>query len=405
MHTVVLFEDERVGNFLPLVCWRSLFELSLGRHIVLDRMAQRLSLPVAGVWVRPALAGLASQRCGAPANRPLPDAAVLVNGRWLPDPAPAFPAPPCVGVNNEEVAYVVCDPRLAASLSPGVMLDGSRREEALHGVPRIPAPGRMIGFPWDVIAHLGNELTTEWQPGDACVEAELDPRVVVECRERLHVGQACRIHPTAVLDASAGPVFLSHNVAVGAHAVIQGPIYIGPGTQVNPHAWLHGGNAIGPVCRIGGEVHGCVILGYSNKHHHGFLGHSYVGSWVNLGAGSTNSDLKNTYGPVHVTLRGGDVNTGQTFFGAVIADFVKLGINATIPTGAMIGFSAMVATSHVIPRTVPAFAWVTDEGVRAGDADRLLDVATRVMARRGVDMTDDEVELFLNLGAKARSEA
>ena len=266
------------------------------------------------------------------------------------------------------------------------------------GIKRVEAPGRLVRYPWGILHDLPDLLTAEWQPGDATLEAEHGANVHIGPADRIHVGARTRIHPTAVIDATEGPVYISHDVQIRAHAVIEGPAYLGPGTSVSTRAWLHGGNAVGPVCKIGGELERCVVQGYTNKQHDGFLGHAFVGSWVNIGAGAVNSNLKNTYGNVRVTLNRAEIDTGQMFFGAIIGDHVKLGINATIPTGAVIGLGASILTSRVIPRSIPSFAWVTEDGVREGDPPRMLDVATKAMTRRGIDMTDEEVELFLHLG-------
>ncbi|MGB2988140.1 MAG: putative sugar nucleotidyl transferase [Phycisphaerae bacterium] len=107
--TLVLFEDDGFVNLLPLVFWRSVFELRVGRKIVLDRTAQELELPIAGVWTRDWLAPVAAQRCGAPANQPVQGTTVLVNGRWVFDDRVKFPKAPCVGLVDSDIAFVVCD--------------------------------------------------------------------------------------------------------------------------------------------------------------------------------------------------------------------------------------------------------------------------------------------------------
>ena len=400
---IVLFEDEGYANLLPLVYWRSVFELHLGRKILLDRIAQRLGLPVTGVWTRSWIAAVAGQRCGAPANGPIEKGTVLVNGRWLCEEGADFPAAPCVGMLGDEVAYVVCDAKLAENLAPNDLLDPRWRQNALDGVNRVEAKGCLLHYPWDVVGPLANLLASDWRSTDASIESDLDSRLDLGPTDRIHVGQCTKIHPTAVIDATEGPIYISHDVRIGAYVVLEGPAYVGPGTRISPHAYLHGGNGIGPMCKLGGEIDGCVFHGYTNKPHEGYLGHSYVGSWVNIGAGATNSDLKNTYSDVRVPLRRKEINTEQQFFGSIIGDHAKLGINAALPTGVVVGFSAMVAGTRVAPKFVPSFAWLTDDGLSVGKPDRLLDVATRMMVRRGVDMTDDEVELFLELGERART--
>ena len=399
---MILFEDEGFVGLLPSLFWRTVFELRLGRKIVLDRTAQRLNRPINGIWTRDWIARVAEQRCGAPVNRPIQEGAVLLNGRWIVDEETTFPPAPVVGVVDAQIAYVVCDHRLAECLSPEVMLEQRRLEDALSDVPRVSANGCLISYPWDILRELSAILGADWVPADAAIETELDPQVTLAAVDHIHVGERSRIHPTAIIDATAGPIYLSHDVQVGPFVVLEGPLYLGPGTQVHPHAWLHGGNAVGPVCKLGGEIAGCVISGYTNKQHEGFLGHAYVGSWVNIGAGTANSDLKNTYGSVRAPINGTNVETGATSFGAVIGDHAKVGINSSIPTGAVLGFASVAATSRLLPKYVPSFGWVTDQGISAGKSDRLLDVATKVMARRHIDMTDEEIELFLDLGTRVQ---
>jgi len=403
MADIVLFEDSGFAELLPLTYWRSVFELRIGRTIAMDWTSQMLERTVSGIWTRDWIAAVAAERCSAPVNQAIGPGTVLVNGRWLPDAPAEFPDAPHVGRANGSVAFIVCDERLSKKLTPTTMLSNRDLSDLLDGVPVTDVGGSMIRFPWDLVKNLSARLAAEWAYTDTRIEVPLDPRVCVQVPDRVSIGERAEIHPTATIDASGGPVFISHDVSVGAGCVIQGPVYIGPGTRVNPQAWLHGGNAIGPVCKVGGEIDGCIIMGYTNKQHAGFLGHAYVGNWVNLGAGSNNSDLKNTYGRIRVPINGVDVDSGLHFFGAIIGDHAKLGINATIGTGAVVGFAASAFTPRAMPKFTPSFGWVTDAGLDDGDPMKLLDVADAVMKRRNLEMTDAEVELFHNLPELANS--
>jgi UDP-N-acetylglucosamine diphosphorylase/glucosamine-1-phosphate N-acetyltransferase len=398
MRSIVLFEDEGFENLLPLVFWRSVFELRLGRKIILDRTAQRLNSPIAGVWTRDWIARVAAQRCGAPANHALSGPAVLVNGRWLIDASISFPDEPCVGMIGDEVAYVVCDAKLASVLAPQDLLTANRRAKVLQATRRCRVGGRMLQYLWEVVDELPRLLVSDWDAADAAAGSKVGKKLCLGPADSVHVGERVKLHPTAVIDAKDGPIFISDDVTIGPHAVIEGPAYLGPGSRVSPHAWLHGGVATGPVVKIGGEVCTSVLSGYSNKQHLGFLGHAFVGNWVNIGAGATNSNLKNTYGRVRVPINGRETDCGLQFFGAIIADHAKIGINTAIPTGAVIGFAANIATAGPAPKYVPSFGWVTPTQAAAGDHRRALDVAKAVMARRSIDMTNEEVELFLKLG-------
>lgn len=398
---IVLFEDEGFRNLLPLAHWRAVFELRVGRKLLLDRIAQHLGSPIAGFWTRDEYKVVVSQRCGAPANQPITEGAVLVNGRWLLNQTVEIPQTACVGTVGNDIAYIVCDARLARGLSPSVLLNAVERTQALEGVERKAASGCLLSYPWEVVTRLSELLEEDWSESDAGIDTDLDPGVLVPSPERLHVGERTVIHPSAVLDTAEGAIFISHDVKIGPYAVIEAPAYIGPGCRIRAHAHLHSGNAIGPVCRIGGEVCGSVIQDYTNKQHLGFLGHAFVGSWVNIGAGATNSNLKNTYGPVRVPVNGADVDTGLQFFGAIIGDHAKIGINVAIPTGAVVGMASCVAATNKMPKYLPSFSWFTESGLTRGDPLRLLDVATAAMARRDVDMTDAEVELMTLLGERA----
>jgi len=360
-------------------------------------------MSVAGVWTRDWIAKVAAQRCGAPANKALSAPAVLVNGRWLFDGPVNFPKPPSVGVlEGGGIAYIACDQALAERLTPRDLLHSSSRELLLQGIPREKALGRLLRYPWEVVRDLRELLRGDWDPADAGVESKIDKHTALGPSDLIHVGQRSLIHSSAIIDGTEGPVFIGDDVVIGPYSILEGPLYLGPGSIVHPHSRLHGGNAIGPVCKVSGEMDGCILHGYSNKQHNGFLGHAYVGSWVNFGAGSNNSDLKNTYGPIRVPINGVEVDSELTFFGAIIGDHAKVGINASIPTGAVVGIGASIAATTMLPKFVPSFSWVTDKSVSPGDLHRALDVASAVMGRRNVDMTDEEVALFLDLGQRVQ---
>lgn len=394
MASIVIFEDAAFVDLLPLTYWRPVFELRLGRAKLCDRMTRRSNVEVRAAWTRDWIAAVAAERLRLPVNGPALPGDVLVNGRWVCDRAMIDAVAPCVGECGGEVAYVHCDAGLAARLSADAMLDADRLAAALDGVRRVSVTGWMVRHPWDLVRQVGDALRQEARDIPTIRQSTLSDRVVLENSADIHMASDVSVHPTAVLDAREGPIVIEREVAIGPHAVVQGPATLGRGTKLNPHTWLHGANAIGPMCKLGGEIDGCVFQGFSNKQHAGFLGHSYVGSWVNLGAGTCNSDLKNTYGPVRVPINGREVDTGMQFFGAVIGDHVKTGIGTMIPTGAVLGFAAVIAGGGMIEKFVPSLAWLTGAGRAAGDPARLAKTAEIVMQRRSVTLTEAERALF-----------
>lgn len=401
MNQIVLFEDHQWSQFLPLTWWRTLFELRAGRKILLDRIAQTMQAAVAGVWVREWIAEVAAERCALPANAALTSPNLLVNGRWLPDGTIEANDEPVVYMCGEEIAAILPDEERARRASAQIMLDPAATEELLAGLPRKEIAGAMVRYPWDLVSSLPSLLEEDWQPSDAAIAGDVDTRSVFGDSSALHCGERSSVHSSAVLDVRGGPIFIGHDVSIGACAVIDGPAYIGPGSVIRPHAHLHGGCAIGPVCKIGGEVDATIVQGYSNKQHHGFLGHAYVGSWANIGAGATNSDLKNTYGNVRASICGASVDTGTPFFGATIGDHAKIGIQAAIPTGASVGFAASIAATDLAPKFVPSFSWMSRDRNQEGDVSKLKEIAIAMAARRSVELTEAELALFDHVASAA----
>jgi UDP-N-acetylglucosamine diphosphorylase/glucosamine-1-phosphate N-acetyltransferase len=243
--------------------------------------------------------------------------------------------------------------------------------------------------PWDVFSSAGARLA-----GDLALAVEAGI-LAEDSWMRLHGGTVVgdhpvRIHRTAVidpgvvLDAREGPVVVGDGAHLGVHAVLHGQVAVMTGTRVADHATLKRNTVIGPRCRVGGEVGATVFQGYANKSHDGHLGDSWVGSWVNLGAATVNSNLLNTYGEVPMRLEpdGPRLRSGRQFLGCVLGDHVKTAIGTRIMTGTAIGTGAMIATSTPPPTTVGRFAWLTDAGDRRYRLEKFIELARKVMGRR-----------------------
>lgn len=198
---------------------------------------------------------------------------------------------------------------------------------------------------------------------------------------RLVIVRSASIEPQVIFDVRKGPILLEPDTVVRAGTRLEGPLYVGR------HSWILGGavrqSVIGPHCRVNGEVSATVFVGYANKSHDGFVGHSVIGQWVNLGAGTITSNLKNTYGPIRLDLPHGRLETGRSFLGSLIGDHAKTAIGSLLSTGTVIGAGANVI-GNPVPRLVRPFAWNRDERLTL---DGFLTIAGRVMPRRGVDVT------------------
>jgi glucose-1-phosphate thymidylyltransferase len=249
----------------------------------------------------------------------------------------------------------------------------------------------------EMLVEPHDAITAHERAMDGSLAMRLDSGAFREVMPGLFAAEGARIaEPIAVRH---GPVVVADGAEIGPFVCLDGPIWIGPRARVNPHAWLRAGTSLGLDCRAGGEIEATVMEPFANKPHEGFLGHSHVGSWVNLAAGTVTSNLKATYGPVRLhgfRPDGGRLttHTGRQFLGSLIGDLVKSGINSSIPCGCRIGMAATVGGS--VPEQVVAF---TNQliGGEAGSRSTPAQAATvleRMMARRDLAVLDADRELL-----------
>ncbi|HEX6985200.1 MAG TPA: putative sugar nucleotidyl transferase, partial [Planctomycetaceae bacterium] len=414
---VILYEDFGWPRLLPLVYTRPVFLLLCGMETFWETATRAVAAgrpgpagPGPGVWVRELLAELTREKLGVAVNESVAGPTLLLNGRarWkrLPDLGdPAFRETGWVGTAGEgRIVCVAAPPHLAAKLSTGVMLDEARTSAALAGLPRRDVSDcvRLFDWPWQLVHANAAAIGDDWQArgGAGEVAGTIDEGVYLLNRPGIRIGEGTRIKPCVVIDAESGPVWIGKGVRIQPHCYIEGPAFIGDGTLLQPGAVIRGGASLGPVCKVGGEVEGSVLVGYSNKQHDGFLGHSYIGSFVNIAADCINSDLKNTYGTVRVPINGREVDSGEQFVGLTVGDHSKAGINVGFPTGAVMGFCSSVVGPQS-PKFVPSFAWIESGEWERYDAARGLAIAKKVMARRNLVMTPAEERAFLAVRTQA----
>src|SRR5439155_14336620 len=245
----------------------------------------------------------------------------LINGRWLP-PATGreISTGPCIGIVDDEIAYAVVGPEQLADCAADTL--ELRLEAWKQGLPWRNAGGCLIRRPWDLVEHNAEQLRLDWQRRSGSKKPQ--NLLVVGPADQIFVDPTAEIDPLVVADTTGGPVVVAREVRIDAFTRLEGPCYVGPHSRLLG-AKLRGGTTVGPHCRVGGEVEASILHGYSNKYHDGFLGHSYVGEWVNLGAGTHNSDLRNDYGDVSVVVAGQPVATGLAKVGCFIGDHTKTG--------------------------------------------------------------------------------
>jgi UDP-N-acetylglucosamine diphosphorylase/glucosamine-1-phosphate N-acetyltransferase len=336
---ICVFEDSAVGRLQPLTDTRPAFDLRLGARTLLERQLHAFGAERGFALVRPELADLC--RLSHPeltvnslGNRH-EDKVLFINARWLP-PGNSLRAPKSgeVGLCDGQVAYA-CLP--AGEIDPVHVRNVSGQlEEWSRKASVRSCDGRMIGYAWDLLVHHAEALEQDHLYWGRKSETRMTAGVpILGPSERCLIHPSARVEPMVLIDTTRGPVLIDADAVVQAFSRIEGPCYIGPRTQVLG-AKLRS-VSLGPECRIGGEVEASIVQGYSNKAHEGFLGHSYLGEWVNLGAGTQVSDLRTDYANVRIHMGGESIDSGLMKVGAFMGDHTRTSIIALVNTGSVVG--------------------------------------------------------------------
>jgi UDP-N-acetylglucosamine diphosphorylase/glucosamine-1-phosphate N-acetyltransferase len=401
MH-VLIFEGSRWPAFAPLSLSRPVFTLVSGMHTLLIKQMRHLKPSRITLWIRPELEEHCRLRLcpdlGVPTtvNTPLDDEpTLLINGRTLllSDYAPIADSDEFVVIDDSgsyiREAYV-----RRPGLSPADLAGRTDAWTSLLSLPRREPQHRLVESLWDLI-HWNEEslIADSVQMADEPPTHPAGPYHMVR-EQNVHLGEGVTPHPGVVLDASRGPIVIEKGTTIGANAVIQGPVHIGLHSQVAALAHIRPGTSVGTLCRVGGEVSNSIIHGYSNKGHYGYLGDSYLGRWVNFGAGTTTSNLKNTYGEVTVRHGEHEYRTGRRFLGALIGDHTRTGIGTRFSAGAYVGFGCSVASSSIAPSFLPSYSFVTDRGVEPYDMEKAIEVTRRVYSRRDRPLTETDERIM-----------
>lgn len=249
---------------------------------------------------------------------------------------------------------------------------GSTLEEIIASVDAVD------GSDVSTIHVAGHIVTRLWQTLDLLSDAVAwDSELLGSTR----IDATAKVNAMSIIDETAGPVILGPDVVVSPFAVLTGPCSIGAGSLVKPHAHITN-CAIGPQCRVSGEIANSVFQGYGNKQHEGFVGHSYFGEWVNLGAGTTTSNLKTTYSHVRVTMPWGREDSHRMFLGTMMGDFSRTAIGTLLSTGTVVGSTVVLFAGATVKACTRSFMW----GQERYEMDQALSTAEVVMGRRNMQL-------------------
>ena len=394
------------SNFYPLVLGRPIWELRCGMTSLKDKLVARIKPDDVACFVPEYMAAYYRTQVEKPVN----DMTMLAGDDLLlvdPSAKAADFAPTLargqaeagveakgvseIGVNEQgQVLYARIGQKDLGGLATGSIEEFIASARAK--LPNVRCKLPTWEYTWDLVLANGEEITAEFAAaGQSGIEGKMEePLAIRGSKKNVYVAPGAKVHPMVTLDAEHGPIYIDEGAEIHPFSRVEGPCYLGKNSLLLG-AKCREGNSIGDFCRVGGEVEESIIHGYSNKYHDGFLGHSYVGEWVNLGALTTNSDLKNDYSSVSVMLDGRrSIDTGSNKVGSLIGDHAKTSIGTLLNTGSYVGAMALImATGKPLPKHIPSFGWFIEGIVTKGfGKGRLYETAKTAMSRRGCQWTE-----------------
>lgn len=410
-----IFEDQQFSNFLPLVYFRPVYALRCGATKLREKIERLFGKASVVFHCRPELVEyLREVHPKSLINSLREEPTWFVNGRVLVDKhlqqlVKSDPRKETLFLNGFDVVAAYTPGNV-----PGAVKDKLSSslvsKEFFSGYTTKEVQATVLKYPWELIHRNGEEIRNDFTyyakngkdknaPGKKYADVHLlNKKAIV-------IGKGSVIKPGVVLDAENGPIIIGNNVTIYPNAVIEGPAFIGEGSLVKAGAKIYRNTTIGEVCKVGGELDASILHSFSNKQHDGFLGHSYLGSWVNIGADTNNSDLKNNYGTVEVTVNGEVVDTKEQFVGLFMGDHSKTGINVMFDTGTVIGVSCNLYGAGLPSKYLPSFSWGNiGSTFTAYKLEKGIETAQRVMARRNVKWTPAYERLFRTVFDATRDE-
>ncbi|UCD64546.1 MAG: hypothetical protein JSW34_03670 [Candidatus Zixiibacteriota bacterium] len=404
--TICLYEDKKYRNFFPLTYMRPVFALRAGMVPLFARTHRFFPDVTVSLACRQQLASiLAATHKDYPVNiiKKGEMDVLLLNGRIrdfgdLPKLIAEARISTLFTSGGETVGILLKNEGIRKLGGVATPAEYQQHLQAEGGnIPEFHTSATLYGYLWEIMGGIEKEVAADFR----WLQDTWPPSTGVKVHDGagwvnqsdIFLGNGVEVMPGAVVDASAGPVYLGDNTRVESFAAVYGPTYVGPNSVVV--AGKLTSSSIGHTCRIGGEVEHCVFQSYVNKYHAGFIGHSYVGEWVNFGAMTTNSDLKNNYSNIRVTVNGESIDTGSIKVGSFIGDHTKFGIGMLLNTGINIGVCCNIfGGSLVSDKEVPCFRWGSTGDYVDYDVNKAIEAASAVARRRDYSLSAAEVDLL-----------
>lgn len=387
MMNLILFDDPAIRvQLLPFTFTRPIANIRIGILTIAEKWAVRLQTKPSYLtesYLQPKFPQLAG------------DNNLYINGAVCP--------------TRELVAAVEELPVGAFLTRADGLLIAHRTDKMLTQIPLVnPAMTQVFGKSftaieriWEIMLANSAQIKTDFAyiTSGRMSQPITDPFTYAYGAENIFLEEGAIVR-ASILNAENGPIYIGRNARINEGSVVIGPFALGTESVVQWGSRMRQNTSIGPFCKIGGEVGGSVLFGYSAKQHDGYLGNSVIGEWCNLGANTNTSNLKNDYTNVklHDYTTGQLEDSGQMFAGLFMGDFTRAGISTMFNTGTVVGVNANVFGSGFQPKYIPSFSWGgVETGFTPYRIDKALEVAREVYSRRERVLDEVEEEILRKL--------
>ena len=398
---ICIFEDEKHSNFYPLSYTRPVYELVCGINTLREKIIRDIPGVIFSLHCRKYLEEtLKNQYPDVDINIINDNSCLFINGRVLVSEDLAE----IVLEDSEDRLYKTGDEIAAVRLSKENLTKIKHNfNDALNfeSFPELPVKRvdiKLYNYLWEMISDNGSEIVKDTEEiakdNSDFTNMKGFEGVSFINADKIFIKKNVTIKPGVVIDATNGAVYIDENVFIYPNAVIEGPVYIGKDSKIKIGTAIYENVSIGSNCKIGGEVEDAIILPYTNKQHAGFICHSYLGSWVNLGADTNCSDLKNNYSTIKVNLNGETIDTGSQFLGVIIGDHSKSAINTMFNTGTIVGISSNIFGAGFPEKHIPSFSWGGADGMTTYELNKSIQTARIVFGRRNKEFTTVDEKLL-----------
>jgi UDP-N-acetylglucosamine diphosphorylase/glucosamine-1-phosphate N-acetyltransferase len=400
---IIIFEDEKTPRLSPLADLKPVCDLVTGCRSLRERFVAAFEGRELTWHLRRHIAPWFSENNpGAVVNSVLEEDVMLVNGRLICDAAVMqFIESDRIGPGEAVVQngnLLFCRTKAEPLPFSGTVFPDTINGMVVAGaLSCVEVTGfRVIENLWDPVALHPAMMRDDGTALDlGRIEGEVHPSAILVNPSAITIEKGAEVKAGAVLDASDGFIYISAGAVVEPVALLMENVFIAPGARVKSGARIYSNVCIGSGAKAGGEIEDSIMDPFSNKQHDGFLGHSYISGWCNLGAGTDSSDLKNNYSPVSIETAHGKMKTGQQFLGLLMGEHSKCSIGTRFNTGTVIGTSSNVFGNGMPAKYIPSFSWGDGyTGNGEYETDKAVETARRVMARRKVEMSVAYEEMF-----------